>query len=287
MNWEAARGFWPNAAHSRFVRAAPHVWHVQETGSGPCVLLLHGAGASTHSWRDVLPALARDFHVVAIDLPGQGFTRAGVANRYGLAEMSADIAGLLTVLGLSPDLIVGHSAGAAIGLRLALDLPKRPGALVCFNGAFEDFQGPAGAVFPALAQILSATPLAPLAFSRAARLAPIVPGAIASTGSRIDARGVDLYRRLLTDRTHVAATLSMMAHWRLGGLVADLKLLRAPAMFVAGAADRAVPPEMSLRAARRAAGASSQILPNLGHLLHEEVPQVATSIIADLWPQAS
>ena len=49
-------------------------WHVQMMGTGPQVLLLHGAGAATHSWRDVAPLLARDFTVIAPDLPGHGFT---------------------------------------------------------------------------------------------------------------------------------------------------------------------------------------------------------------------
>ena len=43
-------------------------------GDGPDLLLLHGSGAATHSWRDLAPLLARDFRVIAPDLPGHGFT---------------------------------------------------------------------------------------------------------------------------------------------------------------------------------------------------------------------
>lgn len=279
MNWEAARATWPNAAHSRFVDVAPHRWHLQEAGAGPSVLLLHGAGASTHSWRALLPDLARDFHVVAPDLPGQGFTRLGSRERCGLAQMSADVARLLAHEGIAPEVIVGHSAGAAIGLRLALDLPARPKGIVCINAALEEFRGPAGAVFPILAQALALTPLPALAFSRAARLPATVRKAIASTGSRIDAAGLDLYRRLLSDRGHVDATLCMMANWRLGELVGDLPRLEVPALFVVGAEDRAVPPDTSSRAARRIAGARVEVLPGLGHLLHEEAPEAAARLV--------
>jgi magnesium chelatase accessory protein len=279
MNWEAARGFWPNARYSRHVDVGPHRWHVQEAGRGPCLLLLHGAGASTHTWRRLLPELARDFHVVAPDLPGQGFSRPGARGRCGLAEMSADIASLLADQGISPDGIVGHSAGAAIGLRLALDLPARPRAVACINPALEDFRGPAGAVFPALAQILATTPLPAYAFSRAARFPSTVRRAIASTGSTIDATGLDLYRWLLMDAGHVDATLRMMANWKLTELVGDLPRLRVPILFVVGANDRAVPPATSFRAAGRIERAKVEILADLGHLLHEEAPDAAARVL--------
>jgi magnesium chelatase accessory protein len=279
MNWEAARGFWPNARYSRHVEVGPLRWHVQEAGSGPCLLLLHGAGSSTHTWRRLLPALARDFHVVAPDLPGQGFSRPGARGRYGLAEMSADIARLLADQDLSPDGIVGHSAGAAIGLRLALDLPARPRAVACINAALEDFRGPAGAVFPALAQVLATTPLPAYAFSRAARFPSTVRRAIASTGSTIDATGLDLYRWLLMDAGHVDATLRMMANWKLTELVGDLPRLRAPTLFIVGANDRAVTPATSFRASGRIERARVEVLEGLGHLLHEEAPDAAVRVL--------
>ena len=58
---------WPNSNLSRMIRVRPHNWHVQETGSGPLVLLIHGAGGSTHSYRDLIPLLAQMFRVVAVD----------------------------------------------------------------------------------------------------------------------------------------------------------------------------------------------------------------------------
>ena len=280
MNWEASRGFWPNAQHSRFIEAAGHRWHVQDAGVGPCLLLLHGAGASTHTWRRLLPDLARDFRVVAPDLPGQGFTRLG-DRRCSLNEMSADLATLLAAQGLAPDVIVGHSVGAAIGLRLALDLPARPKAAICINAALEDFRGPARSVFPALAQILSLTPLPAYAFSRAARLPSTVRQAIATTGSVIDATGLDLYRWLLMDSGHVDATLCMMAHWRLDELLADLPRLGLPTLFMVGVNDRAVPPDTSFRASRRIKGSRVEAFPGLGHLLHEEAPDLSARAVRE------
>ena len=286
MNWEAARGYWPNARHSRFIEAAGRRWHVQEAGSGPCMLLLHGAGASTHSWRQLLPDLARDFHVVAPDLPGHGFTGLGDRARCGLAAVSADIATLLAAQRLAPHVIVGHSAGAAIGLRLALDLPASPKAVICINAALEEFRGPARSAFPLLAQLLSLTPLAAYAFSRAARLPPTVRRAIASTGSDLDATGFELYRLLLTDQGHVDATLCMMANWNLQEVMPELPQVRMPILFMVGTNDRAVAPETSFRASRRVEGSSVKPLPGLGHLAHEEIPSVIARSIRDFLPAA-
>ena len=58
LSWDQDGHDWPNRDASRFVEAAGLTWHVQIAGQGPVLLLLHGTGASTHSWRDLLPGLA-------------------------------------------------------------------------------------------------------------------------------------------------------------------------------------------------------------------------------------
>ena len=93
MDWNTINT-WPNADLSRRVQGPVHRWHVQEAGQGKTILLLHGAGGSTHNYRDMIPVLAHDFRVVAIDLPGQGFTQLGARHRCGLDPMAQDIAAL-------------------------------------------------------------------------------------------------------------------------------------------------------------------------------------------------
>ena len=90
---------WPHRDLSRHIACKPHLWHMQEMGAGPLVLLLHGAGGATHSWRHLMPLLAADYRVVAIDLPGQGFTRLGARGRCGLDPMATDIARLCAAEG--------------------------------------------------------------------------------------------------------------------------------------------------------------------------------------------
>lgn len=272
---------WPNAAFSRIVACAPHRWHVQEMGEGPAILLLHGAGASTHSFRGLATALS-GYRLIALDLPGQGFTRMGSRMRCGMAPMAEDIAALIGQEGWAPAAIIGHSAGAALGLWLARSLPLR--GLVALNGAFAPFRGVAGWLFPMLARFLALNPLSALAFARTATPAN-VRGLIRSTGSAIDAEGMGFYARLMRDRAHVDATLAMMSQWDIQPLIEAMPGIGVPSLLLAGEMDRAVPPATSARAAERLSEAQSETLPGLGHLMHEERPDlVADRISAFLGP---
>ena len=85
MDWARDGRDWPHHQHSRFVSSGGRRWHVQQwpapSAHAPQLLLLHGTGASTHSWRDLVPLLARHAGVVALDLPGHGFTDGGARRR--------------------------------------------------------------------------------------------------------------------------------------------------------------------------------------------------------------
>ncbi|MEM9726914.1 MAG: alpha/beta fold hydrolase BchO [Pseudomonadota bacterium] len=281
MRWESDGRDWPNREASRFVAAGPHLWHVQRLGEGPPLVLLHGAGGSTHSWRDVAPTLAEHYDVIAVDLPGQGFTRLGSRSRCGLEAMAEDLRALLLELDVRPAALVGHSAGAAIALRMALDLEKTPRAFVALNGAFEPFNGVAGFMFPMTARLLAMNPFAGFALSRMAANAASVRGLIAATGSRLDDAGVALYGRLLADPSHLDATIAMMARWSLEPTLRAAEGLRAPALLLTGAQDLVVPPAASRRLAERLEAARHVSAPGFGHLHHEEAPEeVAAQIHA-------
>lgn len=284
MDWARHGPTWPHCEHSRFVHVAPHVWHVQEMGAGPVVLLIHGAGASTHSWRGLMPLLAAEHRVLALDLPGQGFTRLGSRRRFRLDAMAEDIAALLRHEQVAPEVVIGHSAGAALALRLVDLLPRAPRRIVGINAALENFHGPAGLIFPALAKILAANPLTAWFFSGAASSGNGVRRILDGTGSRVDAEGLRLYRALIGDRGHVDATLSMMANWSLDDLLPRLPQIEVPVLFLAGERDRTVPPEVSRKAAARMPHARYVGLPALGHLAHEEDPAAVATAIAGWRP---
>ena len=280
MDWNRHAAHWPHRGASRFVAHRPHRWHLQEMGAGPVLLLLHGAGASTHSFRDLMPALADGFRVVAVDLPGQGFSQAGSRARLGIEGMAADLSAMLTAEGIAPAALVGHSAGGALALRLAEVLPEPPRGLVGLNAALGKFRGMAGWLFPLMARALAVNPLTAQLFARTASTETSVRALIRSTGSRLDDRGLALYRALLADPAHVDGTLAMMAQWDLDPLLAGLERVRPPLLLLTGARDGAVPAATSQRAAARIPGAEWQDDPAHGHLLHEEAPEATAARIA-------
>ncbi|WP_050929651.1 alpha/beta fold hydrolase BchO [Aestuariivita boseongensis] len=279
---------WPNAHLSQQIFCKPHRWHVQQDGSGPTLILLHGAGGSVHSYRDVIPLLAQNYHVVAIDMPGQGLTQLGARHRCGLDPMAHDVAALIAQEGWEPAAIVGHSAGGALALRLSQLLPHTP-AIIGINPALGHFQGLAGVLFPVMAKLLALTPGVAGFFSRSAANPDRVRNLIETTGTTLPDEGLALYRRLVGDRGHVDATLLMMAQWSLDDLLRDLPQITAPTLFLAAERDEAVPPSVAEAAAARMPNAQVTHLMALGHLAHEEDPaqiaQLITQFLATVTPE--
>ncbi|MFN3936495.1 MAG: alpha/beta fold hydrolase BchO [Gemmobacter sp.] len=281
MNGRLPPPDWPFRDRSRLVPVRPHLWHVQDLGAGPDLLMLHGAGASTHSWAGLVPLLAADFRAILIDLPGQGYTRLGARDRCGLAAMTEDVATLIRHEGWRPLAVIGHSAGAAIALQLALAEPDLAPAVVGINAALGNFEGVEGWLFPLLARLLALNPLVPRVFARLSGTEAQVRRLIASTGSDLPPADLARYVALVRKPEHVDATLAMMAQWRLDRLIAALPRIAAPVLLIVGETDRAVPPSVSRDAAKRLPQAELVCLPGLGHLCHEEEPAAVAGPIRD------
>ncbi|MGF1554065.1 MAG: alpha/beta fold hydrolase BchO, partial [Paracoccaceae bacterium] len=283
--WAVEGRGWPNADASRFPRAAGLRWHVQVMGpeEAPAVVLLHGLGGATHSWADVAPRLARRFRVIVPDLPGHGFTeRPGSAAALSPVRQAEALGALFAALGARPAVAAGHSAGAPLAARLALDGVAPLTAVVSFNGAWLPFPGLMGQVFPGLARALSMNPFVPGFFSLGASLDPrSTERLIAGTGSKLRPERLDAYARLFRRPGHVAAALAMMSVWDLAAILADLPRLEAELTLVAAAADRAVPPETARTVADRAPYARVEDWGGLGHLAHEEAPGRAAALVVE------
>ncbi|MHB2207373.1 alpha/beta fold hydrolase BchO [Methylobacterium sp. CM6257] len=282
-DWAVEGLDWPHREASRFVEAAGLRWHVQAFGraSNPTLLLLHGTGAATHSWRGLAPLLARDFFVIAPDLPGHGFTDPLRDPDLSLPGMARAVAGLVEALGRPPILAAGHSAGAAVLARMCLDGTIAPRLLAAFNGALAPLPGAANLLFPGMARLLFLNPFTPKIFawtadrSAAKRL-------IEGTGSRLDPEGVDLYRRLFARAGHVRGALGMMANWDLAGLHRALPGLATRTLLIVGSDDRAILPDTAFALSDRLPDARVALIRGLGHLAHEEAPErVAEVLLAE------
>jgi magnesium chelatase accessory protein len=272
LAWDRDGRDWPNAEASRFIRAGGIEWHVQQFGQGPPALLLHGTGASTHSWAWLAPHLRERFSLIVPDLPGHAFTQALPRGEMTLPGMAAALAALLAELGVSPRLAVGHSAGAAILARMALDRSIAPDTLISINGALSPFKGTASHVFPVLAKLLFTNSLAPRFFVWRAGRSGAVERLIEGTGSLIPARSLALYQQLFRSPDHVAGALAMMANWDLEALAEALPRLPQPLLQIIGSNDRAIPPDQAFQLAARMPGARVELLRGPGHLAHEEAP---------------
>ncbi len=109
--------------------------------NAPTLLLLHGFPTSSHMYRNLIPALADHYHLIAPDLPGFGFSDAPDRTRfrYSFARLADVIDRFAEVLGLTRYALFVFDYGAPVGFRLALKHPERVTAIISQNGnAYED-----------------------------------------------------------------------------------------------------------------------------------------------------
>ena len=295
LQWHRDGANWPHRLHSRFVKAAGLNWHVQQFESprpnAPTAVLIHGTGASTHSWRGLIPLLQPHVNLLAIDLPGHAFTdmpEGGAASwQLSLPGMATVLGDLLQTVQCKPDLVVGHSAGAAVGVRMCLDGLIEAQRIVSINGALLSLNGLAGQIFSPAAKIMAALPFVPKFFSWQAAQPAVLQKLIDSTGSHLDAEGLALYGKLVSNPGHAAGALGMMANWDLPQLERDMPRLKSPLSLIVGSNDKTVSPRQASRlqalwpASSVCPPPDLKILPGLGHLAHEERPDlVATHVLA-------
>lgn len=281
LEWRDWRDEWPLARHSQFVVSGGLRWHFQKTGQGPLMLLLHGTGASTHTWRDLVPQLATAFTVISVDLPGHAFTPTLDPRHLTLPGMAQAVTALMADLQLEPQVIVGHSAGAAVAAQMVLSAPapSRP-LLVALNPAWLPMPGMAGWLFAPIAKLMTLNPLSAWLMAKQAARGSMVARVLRGTGSQLSAEGVSYYKRLLSAPAHVRGVLSMMVGWDLEGWHAQLERLFSPVLVLCGGQDQTIAPDATLALVQRLPHATHAMLSGLGHLAHEEAPlEVAQRIL--------
>lgn len=280
-DWSKEHDDWPFAKKSRFVSEGKHRWHVQRFGEGPPILLLHGTAASSHSFADLARLLAPQHELLLIDLPAHGFTRSPPFHAATPQSVAADIEQLLDKEIFEPQVIVGHSAGAAVAFELARRLATRPD-VIAINGAFKPFRGLAKLMAPVVAKLMHLNPLTAFAVAQAARTDDTwVERLIEQTGSKLNPGQVDLYARLLRYPGHISGALGMMANWSLDGMTNTIVASGFPLMLVVGEQDRAVDPSESRSLHEAAPHTNLHLLPG-GHLVHEEDPDAVAAVIANV-----
>jgi len=259
---------------SRSVQVGDIRWHIQTTGSGPLCLLIHGTGASVHSWEKLAQLLAGHYTVVMMDLPAHADTQSPSNADLSLVGMTSAIMQLIEHEQWQIQLMVGHSAGAAIMFEMCLQDPQLAQRLVSINGAVIPLSGVAGYLFSPLARFSANSQWMSHFFSFRARNDRNVKKLLDSTGSSVDAKSFQRYAQLFSTPSHVSGVLRMMAHWRLERLPPRLKHLQQDVELIAASDDKTIPlrDTYKLQQLLPVDKVSVSVLSSGGHLLHEQDP---------------
>jgi len=220
--------------------------------------------------------------VSALDLAGHGFTTALGNSPPARDGVAAGIAGLLESEGVAPQIILGHSAGAAVTVELAAAGLVRPRVLVVINGSFYPVPGRGRDAFPAMAQMLFLNPFVPGLFAARAQKPEAVRRLMNSTGSKLTPAQMALYEQAFRSRAHVEGTLQMMANWDLVPVKERLASLTVPVLQVIGLDDGTVRPSGAKKTAGLLKQGETVEFPGLGHLVHEEKPREVAQTVYDV-----
>ena len=253
----------------RFVEVDGRQVYVEQQGAGQVVVLLHGFGESSYSWRQVMPELARSFRVVAPDLNGFGWTeRPRDPQSYTREGQERLVLGVLGALGVARAQFVGHSYGGSLTLFLASRHPELVRSMVLIDSAaptYSDDRRSRVASLRPLDSLFVRLALTPRHI-RGSLLASVydpalvTPGLVRAYLERLRVHGEDDAYYGLTARLRPAA----------GDL--ELERLALPALVVWGAEDRLIRVEAGRRAARRLPAGEFVTIPRCGHLPMEERP---------------
>lgn len=264
---------------SRFVDIGDLRIHYKMAGQGaPALVLMHGLAASTFSWREVMAPLSARGTVIAFDRPSSGLTSRPLAgewkglNPYTREAQSDQTIALLDELGIQKAILVGNSAGGTIAALTALRHPERVRALILVDAAIYSEGGPPDWIRPLLY-----TP-------QAARLGPLVSRFFSSSGDRllrlawhdpdkIPVEALEGYRKPLRVQNWDRAFWEFTLASRSVGLPGQLEQITMPTLVITGDDDRIVPTAESVRLAKELPNARLEVIPNCGHVPHEECPE--------------
>lgn len=272
---------------SRFVEVEAVTIHYKQMGEGePVFLLLHGFGASTFSWREVMQPLSARGTVIAFDRPAFGLTERPMRNtdgwpRYNPYSYDAQpklTVGLMDALGVESAILVGNSAGGTVSVLTALTYPARVEALILVDAAVY-----VGGGSPALLRPLFATP-------QADHLGPLFVRGIRSWGldfgrsawhdpTKIPPEFWEGYQRPLRVENWDRALWELTRSTARPDLETRLDQLTLPALVITGDDDRIVPTEQSVRLAGELPDAQLAVLDACGHIPQEECPEAWLAVV--------
>jgi pimeloyl-ACP methyl ester carboxylesterase len=255
-------------------------------GDGPVLLLLHGIGMDHRTWLPALPALSRHFTVVMPDLLGHGSSDKPRAD-YSIPGFANGMRDLLTVLGINRATVVGHSMGGGVAMQFAYQFPERTERVVLVSS------GGLGRSVNPLLRMLS-LPLADKAM--AAATLPGIRHAGAALMQGLHRSGLpytadlsamaEVYGEMADPDTrraflHVLRGVIDM-HGQVVNMIDRAYLARdMPTMIVWGQKDVVIPVKHAWAAAQLLPGSRLEVLPDVGHVPHEDAPLRFAEVVVD------
>ncbi len=242
----------------------------------PALVLMHGFAANLYSWREVFDSLAMAHKVAAFDRPAFGLTERPLQwsgqNPYSAIAQMELATGLMSELGLDKAVLVGNSAGGATALQIALEHPERVQALILVDAAVYEGGGP-----PPFLKMLFRTP-------QGRRLGPLLVRSFPKWGmkigqmawhdpSKLTPEGWEGYRKPMMVDNWDRALFEMFAADNSNDLPQHLAEIKMPVLVITGDDDRIVPTAHSVRLSQELPNANLVVIPQCGHVPHEECPQ--------------
>lgn len=272
-----------HAENSHFVEVDGMTVHFQEFGdpANPTLLLIHGYTASTYVWHTVAPMLAKNFHVVAPDLIGFGYSEKPRSFDYSIASHARVLTRLMDRLGIGRATLVGSSYGGAVASTIALDYAERVEKLVLVDAVCNDdvLSHPLLklAAIPFLGDLLApflVDSRALLKYRMQHTLAPENHYLI--TRERIDS----VHRPQHAADAHHSFLATARA-WNACRIESDARFIKQPTLIVWGDKDAVIPIRNGEKLFDSIPDSRFVVLKNCGHIPQEEKPELFARVVGD------
>jgi pimeloyl-ACP methyl ester carboxylesterase len=269
--------------YSWFTRIAGMRIHYQEAGDekAPALVLIHGLISSTLVWSEVfLPLADSGFRVIAIDLPGYGYSDKPADGRYTIDSQAHAVVSLMDRLGIDSAAIVGVSYGGAIAATIALDYPERVKRLVLVGAVSSD--EPKKKLLLRILQIpIVGDIVTPLFLGSRWVLRRRMEEAYRRIGKRLDEHMVSARHHVLETANMQRAMIRTVRRWNANRIQRQAPLIRASTLLVWGEADSHVPLSEGFRLRDAIPGARLIVIRNCGHLPPAESPDTFVKVVRD------
>lgn len=283
VSWPDSINLIYHPEYSWFTTIAGLRIHYQEAGdeNAPAMILIHGFISSSLVWSDVfLPLADAGFRVIAIDLPGYGYSDKPADGRYTINSQAHAVFRLMDRLGIEKATVVGASYGAAVAATMALDFPERVERLVLIGAVSNDEPK------KKLLMRLSALPIigdivAPLFLGSRWVLRKRTEQVYRRIGLPLDERKLEARHHLLATANVQRAMIRTVRRWSANRIQREAALIRQPTMLVWGEVDTHVSISEAFRLRDTIPNARLIIFRNCGHLPPTEYPERFVEVVAE------